>query len=72
MASIVPESPYEPITLDMWFQLRVAYPDDYMREVEKAMTIATDLQACEALLRGESVPADRIDWDQAARYGRTP
>ena len=68
--SIVPKDPYQPITQAMWLDLRDAYPDPYMREVEKAMTIAKDLGACEALLRGESVPLDRIDLEQAERYGR--
>jgi hypothetical protein len=68
--SIVPPNPFEPISEEMWAELLRLYPDDYMREVTKAMTIATDLEACKALLRGESVPPERIDWDQARRYGR--
>ena len=68
--SIVPRDPYKPITPAMWALLRKRYPDDYMREVTKAMTIATDLEACKALLRGETVPPERIDWEQAERYGR--
>jgi len=71
MRRIVPLDPYKPITPAMWALLRKKYPDDYMREVTKAMTIATDLEACKALLRGESVPPERIDWEQAQRYGRT-
>ena len=69
--SIVPKDPNKPITPAMWALLRKRYPDDYMREVAKAMTIAKDLEACRALLRGESVPPERIDWEQAERYGRT-
>jgi hypothetical protein len=67
--SIVPQDPYKPITPAHWALLRRRYPDDYMREVEKAMFIATDLEACKALLRGESVPPSRIDWEQAKRFG---
>lgn len=66
----MPEDPHQPITLGMQLELRELYPDDYMREVEKAMTIAKDLEACKALLRGETVPPERIDWEQAERYGR--
>ena len=70
--SIVPKDPYVPMTELRWRILRELYPDGYMREVEKAMTVATDIEACEALLRGESVPPERIDWEQARLYGRKP
>jgi hypothetical protein len=40
------------------------------RIVWRAMLVAKDLAACEALLRGESVPRERIDWQQAKRLGR--
>jgi hypothetical protein len=69
--SIVSKNPLDPITELQWRTLRLLYPDEYMREVTKAMMIARDLEACKALLRGESVPPERIDWEQAKRYGRT-
>lgn len=42
----------------------------YIREVFRAMLIARDLETCEALLQGESVPDERIDWEQARRFER--
>ena len=69
--SVVSRDPHVPITDLQWRVLRLLYPDDYMREVTKAMTIAKDLEACKALLRGESVPRERIDWEQARRYQRS-
>ena len=36
----------------------------------RAICLAKDLDACKALLRGESVPDERIDWEQARRFER--
>jgi len=43
---------------------------EWDRAVWRAIVIAKDLGTCEALLRGESVPAERIDLRQARRFGR--
>jgi len=68
MPLVIRQGPYAPITDLQWRTLRLLYPDDYMREVAKAMDIAKDLETCKALLRGESVTADRIDWEATKRY----
>jgi len=36
----------------------------------RAICIAKDLATCNALLHGESVPDERIDWEQARRFER--
>jgi hypothetical protein len=65
---IVSPNPLVPISELQWRTLRKLYPDDYMREVAKAMAIAKDLETCKSLLRGEGVTADRIDWEAAKNY----
>ena len=37
-----------------------------------AMMLAPSLEVCEALLRGESVPVDRLDQEWVERLGRRP
>ena len=41
----------------------------YSREVWRAMMLAKDLDTCRALLRGESVPLERLDPEWVARFG---
>jgi hypothetical protein len=67
--SVISKNPLVPISALQWRTLRLLYSDGYLREVQKAMMLATDLEACKALLRGESVPPSRIDWEQAKRFG---
>jgi len=43
---------------------------EYDRLVWRAMLIAKDVDACCALIRGEPVPPERIDWKQAGRFAR--
>jgi hypothetical protein len=38
--------------------------------VGRAMMLAPSIEACEALLRGERVPLDRLDPEWLARFGR--
>jgi len=42
----------------------------YLRAVQRAIFIARDLETCRALLRGESVPVERLDFEQARRFAR--
>jgi len=48
----------------------IAPETEWDRLVWRAMLISKDLATCEALLRDESVPRERIDWEQAKRFGR--
>ncbi len=43
---------------------------DELNRVWRAMMLANDLETCEALIRGETVPIDRLDPDWIARFGR--
>jgi hypothetical protein len=36
----------------------------------RAMMLAPSLEVCEALLRGESIPLDRLDREWSRRFGR--
>lgn len=56
---IVPRSPYEPITADMWRQLRERWPHPYRLVV--AMRLAYDLETCRELLLGLPVDPDRLN-----------
>jgi hypothetical protein len=38
------------------------------RRVWRALVVASDLETCEALLRGEAVPVDRLDAEGLARF----
>jgi hypothetical protein len=38
----------------------------------QAMTLAPTIEICQALLRGESVPADKLRVEWVARFGRRP
>lgn len=40
-----------------------------LRHLYAAIMLAPSLEVCEALLRGEHVPDDRLDPEWAARYG---
>jgi hypothetical protein len=47
-------------------------PEQQRAEYErgfKALMLATSLEGCRALLRGETVPVDQLDSEQVARYG---
>lgn len=67
---IISRNPHDVITPEQWQELRERYPDEYVRDVFKALALAPDLEACRALLRGESVPVSRIDRTQARRFAR--
>jgi len=41
-----------------------------LREIWKAMMLSPTLEVCEALLRGESVPLERLDPEWVARFAR--
>ena len=41
----------------------------YSRDVWRAMMLAKDLETCRALLRGETVPLERLDPEWVARFG---
>lgn len=62
---IVPRSPYEPITADMWRQLRERWPHPYRLAV--AMRLARDVETCAELLSGEPVDPDQLD-PEAVRW----
>jgi hypothetical protein len=37
--------------------------------LHRAIMLSPDIETCRALLRGESVPVERLDRDQLRRYG---
>ena len=41
-----------------------------LREIWKAIVLSPTLELCEALLRGESVPVERLDCEWVERLGR--
>lgn len=65
--SIVPRDPYEPITAEMWAELRARYP--HPQRIAVAMKLADDVETCEALLRGDPVDPDRVN-TEALREAR--
>lgn len=42
----------------------------WVRYIWRALVLSPSLEVLEALLRGESVPVDRLDCDWVARLGR--
>ncbi len=63
--SIVPRDPHVPITGAHRLLLEWDYPD--ADRILLAMRLALDVNACEALLRGEPVDPSRLDPDELAR-----
>jgi hypothetical protein len=52
-------------------QRRLAGPaHETANRIWRAMMLAPSLEVCEALLRGESVPRDRLDREWSRRFGR--
>ncbi len=43
---------------------------DELNRIWRAMMLAPRVEICDALLRGESVPVDRLDPEWAARFGK--
>jgi hypothetical protein len=52
-------------------QVRARHWSDASR-IWRAMVLASDLPTCEALLRGVSVPVDRLEPKWVRRFGRRP
>ena len=44
--------------------------EDRLNRCWQAIVLSPDLQTCRALLRGEKVPADRLDREWAQRFWR--
>jgi hypothetical protein len=45
---------------------------DELRRLGKAIDISPTLDICEALLKGQNVPIDKLDLTAFGRYGRRP
>jgi hypothetical protein len=50
----------------------LAPPDEQATRGWQALMLARDIETCRALLRGESVPLDRLRPEWVARFGRRP
>jgi hypothetical protein len=61
---IVPRSPYEPVTGEMWDALRNAWPNGARLTV--AFRLARDVDTCARLLAGEPVERGSLDPDGLA------
>jgi hypothetical protein len=57
--SIIPTDSSEPITEEMWAQLRAAYADG--QRLATAFALALDVDACADLLAGRTVDPSRLD-----------
>jgi hypothetical protein len=49
-------------------QAEQAVWDRRLRHLERAIHLAPTIEICEALLRGEAVPASKLDPDAVQRY----
>jgi hypothetical protein len=58
------------IELEEQARLADTAADEACRRFQRAVFLATSLDVCLALLRGESVPLDRLDQEWVRRYGR--
>jgi len=64
----------DPDEIDLAFHMRVmddAFPEriEQARRGLKALALAPSIAVCQALLRGEAVPWNTLDYWQAKRYG---
>jgi len=60
----VPRDPQEPITPELWVELRERYP--HANRLAVAFRLARDVETCASLLRGEPVDPTLIDSDSLA------
>jgi hypothetical protein len=51
-------------------EYRLAPSRSWTRDCWRAIQLAPGIEICEALLRGESVPFDRLDQSWVRRFGR--
>jgi hypothetical protein len=62
--SIVSRDPHDPITAEQWDALRERWP--HADRIKVAFALASDIDTCAALLRGEPVDPDRLDPERVA------
>lgn len=68
--TVISPDPLDPITVEQWAELERRYPD--ATRIGTAFRLAPTIEVCEAFLRNESVPLDRLDPDWVRRLGLKP